>query len=500
MKKLQKENSKLEYKQATKDIPKDCWETVSAFANTQGGTIILGVTEVKKNELFTISGVKDGNKLKIDFLNSSHDTDLISQSVISEKDIQIEEVDGKEIVKISVPKINYTKRPVYLKGNINNTFVRDHESDRKASPEVLRYFLRESDTIVDSEPLLNFDLTDIDIVSLQNYQVVLSQINNDTNLLTNDFNAFLKEIGLLKRNRTDKNKSWNLTKAALLLFGKYNSISEVFPYFFLDFNIKHYSSDTDYLDRIYTSNEPGHPQNIYSFFNQVFQKIKTQINNNFELDGIQRKDSSDYLLTAIREGLVNTLVHADYASESQIKISLFNDYIEFYNPGEMRVSYERYALGGISEARNPSIFSIFLRAKLGEHTGSGGHRIYQTADKLKLRAPEIKSDTNNTQLIIWTIPLLESVLQRIPPEWKTTYIRMSQKFVAPYSDLKDLYKSSYEGHKILNAMVDADILEKRGKNKGTVYLLTQDEPALRQSLNKYIRQFQNDFLSIDHHN
>ncbi|MBU7449186.1 hypothetical protein KGF70_13870, partial [Lactiplantibacillus sp. 7.2.4] len=61
-------------------------------------------------------------------------------------------------------------------------------------------------------------------------------------------------------------------------------------------------------------------------------------------------------------------------------------------------------------------------------------------------------------------------------------------------DVKDLYKSSYEGHKILNEMVDAKLLTKQGRNKGTVYRLAQDAPAIRQSLNKYIRQFQTEFL------
>ncbi len=495
MKKLPIENSHLEYKQASSSVPKDCWETVSAFANTDGGVIILGITETKKNSEFIVSGVKNGNQLKIDFLNLQNDNTFISRPVVSDKDIEIAQLEGKEIVKIHVPKAYYKDRPIYLKGNIKKTFIRDHESDRIANSERLRYFIRESNAVTDSEALPNFDMDDIDIASLQSYQVLLSQINDDSSLLTNNFEQFLNSIGLLKRDRTSSNKSWNLTKAALLLFGKNTSIKEIFPYFFLDFVIKHNSSDTDYLDRIYTSNESGHPQNIYSFFDQTFQKIRSQINNTFELNGIQRKDSGDSLLIAIREGLVNTLVHSDYAFESQIKISLFNDYIEFYNPGEMRISYERFVLGGTSEARNPNIFSVFLRAKLGEHTGSGGHRIYQTADKLKLRTPEIKSNADSTQLIIWTIPLMESVIKTIPNEWKDTYIRLSTKLVASYSDVKDLYKSSYEGHKILNAMVDAKLLTKQGKNKGTVYLLAQDAPAIRQSLNKYIRQFQTEFLN-----
>lgn len=301
-------------------------------------------------------------------------------------------------------------------------------------------------------------------------------------------------LGLMQRDRTTEKTKWQLTKAALLLFGKYNSITEVFPKFFLDLVIKKNSSDTDYLDRIYTSNEAHHPQNIYSFFELAFQKIQSQLNNKFELDGINRKDSGEALLAAVREGLVNTLIHADYSADSQIKIFLFKDYVEFNNPGEMRVSKERYVLGGDSQARNPKIFTIFTRAKLGERTGSGGHRIYQTADRLKLRIPEITSTMADTRLIIWLIPLSETVLENIPAEWQSTYERMTKLLIASYSELQDLYKNSYEGHKIINGMVDASLLEKTGRNKGTKYILSHNEPAIRMSMNKLIQQVQTNFL------
>jgi len=496
MKKLPIEGNRLEYKETAKHgLPRSIWESVSAFANTAGGKIILGVSEVKKNKEFNVIGVADPNKLKIDFLNLQNDKSTISQAVVGSDDVEVETVEGKEIVVIKVPKVSYKKRPIYIKGNIKKTFYRDHEADRQASDELLRYFLRESDTTTDSELLSGFDLDDLDLVSLQNYKVFLSQQSQEDEYLTKNFSEFLKMIGLMQRNRALKDKKWQLTKAALLLFGKYNSIIEVFPKFFLDFIVKRNSSDVDYLDRIYTSNEAHHPQNIYSFFEQTFQKIQSQLDNKFELDGINRKDNGEVLLAAVREGLVNCLIHADYSAESQIKISLFKDFIEFSNPGEMRVTKDRYILGGESEARNPKIFAIFTRAKLGERTGSGGHRIYQTADKLKLRAPEITTTAYTTELSIWLIPLSESVLEGIPSAWQSTYKRMSSLLIASYANLKDLYKNSYEGHKILNEMVEAGLLEKSGKNKGTKYSLAQSDPAIRMSVNKLIRQFQTDFLN-----
>lgn len=492
---LASENKQLEYKEVSVNkLPKSIWETVSAFANTDGGKIILGVKEAKKNAVFVPQGITDVNKLKIDFLNLQRDKDTISSPVISDDDIQKIMIDGKELLEINIPKMSYKAKPVYLKNNIKNTFVREHESDCVASSEQLRYFLREADANVDSELLDNADLDDLNIVDLQNYRALLVEKSGDSDYLEKSYLDLLESIGLYRKDLSSSQKVFKLNKAALLLFGKYNRITTFFPDFFLDFIVKDTSSDVDYLDRIYTANEKGHPQNIFSFYNQVNAKIESRIENKFELDGMSRKDNGEHLLKAIREGLVNTLVHADYAGHVQIKISLYKNYIEFNNPGELRISRKRFISGGVSEPRNPSIFPVFLRAKLGEHTGSGGHRIYDTADKLNLRTPELSTNIMNTQLVIWTIPLVESILETIPIEWRKTYQFVSERLIVSYSEISDLYKSSYEGHKILNEMVEQGLLLKTGKNKGTKYALAEQQPELQMRLNQYIRTLQNQFL------
>lgn len=495
MYKLPIENNHLEYKEAGHNkLPKDIWESVSSFANTDGGIILLGVKEVTKNKEFIPAGLLNPNKLKIDFLNMQNDTNIISKQVVKDEDIKVKKINDITILVIRVPKVSYKNRPIFLKNHIDKTYVRDHEADRLVSEEQLRYFIRESSSNIDSELLNNFNLKDLNIIDLQNYRALMAENTEINDELEYDYDKFLESIGLIQRDPNTTERKSKLNKAALLLFGKFNSIITIFPNFFLDFIIKPNANNVDYEDRIYTSSEKGHPQNIFSFFNQVSSKIESHIKNKFELKGMTRKDSSTNLLTAIREGLVNTLVHADYAAHIQIKISLYNNYIQFDNPGEMRVSSKRFMVGGVSEARNPIIFSAFMRAKLGEHTGSGGPRIYQTADKLKLRLPEIESDVTNTQLKVWTIPRLESVLTKMPEEWQPTYKYMSKHLMASYSALSHMYKSSYEGHKILNEMVKAKLINKTGKNKGTKYLLSRNEPELQMHALEYIRRLEDNLL------
>lgn len=490
---LQPENKHLEYKECTKNrLPKSIWETVSAFANTDGGQIILGVKEIKKKHLNLPVGVTDTDKLKTDFLNVQK-CGKISRMVVEDKDFETKEIDGVTLLIINVRKINYTKRPIYLDDDIRETYIRENESDRRANRDELKIFLRDSDSNSDSELLNNFSISDLNLVDIQNYYLELQENNNDlfSNLSTEDF---LKSMGLIKRDRKQKGAPFKFTVAAVLLFGKFNAITDIFPNFFLDFIQKPSPSSVDYIDRVYTSNEPRHPQNIYSFYKLVSNKVDSDIKNGFILHGNKRVDAGEGFKRIVRESLINALVHADYSSKRPIKISMYADYLEFNNPGEMRISSAEFVQGGTSIARNPKIFDVFIRAKLGEHTGSGGYRIYKTADELNLRTPIINSSLTNTDLTLWKIPLVDSVLRELPEDLQPTYKRISQRLVVSYSDLKDLYPSSYAGHRILDKLLEKGYIEKTGKLKGTKYFISKDSPSARMSINSYIRDIQENIL------
>lgn len=487
------ENRHIEYKECSKnELPKSIWETISSFANTDGGIIFLGVKECKKTHENIPVGVKDADKLKTDFLNLQGNVNKISKKVVSEENIEVFCVKNKQVVAINVPKINFSDRPVYLNGNIQNAYVRENDSDRKVNKEELRFFLREADTILDSELLDNYGLDDLNLIDVTNYQVALQEVSGDL------YNAespekFLISMGLLEKDRSKYNGDYKLTKAALLLFGKYNSIVSVFPNFMLDFITKDNKTTVDYSDRVLTSNEPGYPNNIYSFFNVVWQKLSAIIKNGFHLKENKRIDMGEAFKRVIREALVNTLIHADYSSNRPVKVVAYNDYIEFDNPGDLRISSEKFIEGGLSLPRNPKIFSIFIKAKLGERTGSGGPRIYKTTKDLQLRTPEIRSNLDHTILTIWNVPLTEQVLKELPEKWRSTYKYMSEHLIASYGELKNLYKNSYEGHKILNEMVTDGYLEKTGTRKGTRYTISRDSPAAKVSMNSYMREIQRIF-------
>ena len=106
---LKGERLKLEAKRAGTDIPKSIWETYSAFANTVGGTILLGVYEDTKekdaSKRFEIQGVADARKIISDFWNVIN-SNKVSANILVDDNVEAVEVDGKEIVCIHVPQAN----------------------------------------------------------------------------------------------------------------------------------------------------------------------------------------------------------------------------------------------------------------------------------------------------------------------------------------------------------------------------------------------------------
>lgn len=489
---LPNENLHFEYKEVSQDtIPKSAWKTVSSFANTDGGFLFFGIKERKQN--LTIVGINNPFKIKQDFITTQRNRKKISKACVKESDIREINHNGKTVLVIYVPKVSVDERPVFLNNDINQSYIREGEADIKVSKDELRFFIREADTTLDAELLNNYSLDDLNLKDLKLYRNLIDSRESDNYSDLTD-QEFLQHIGLIDKDRSIQNGEYKLKKAALLLFGKFNAIRSVFPSFFIDLIIKPYHSSVDYSDRIYTSNDFGYPQNIFSFFNKAWEKIDAVTPNSFQLKDATRVDMGDKLKRVLREALVNTLVHADYSAKTQIKISIFKDYFEFENPGDMRISVKDFELGGHSNPRNPNIMMAFVKARLGERTGSGGYRIYKTANDLKLTPPEIITDIHETKLIIYNAPFIDTILSQLPEEWRPMYKRINEKLIVKYADVKDLGKTRYQVNKILDGLVKKGLVEKSGKGKGTTYSMPQNSPAVRMGLNSYLDFIQNEIL------
>ena len=142
-----RENNRIEAKQALGGLPESIWETYSAFANTQGGIILLGVEELEDKSLHALD-LLDPQWLIDDLWAGLNDPKTVNVNILAPGDIEIHLVEGKQIVAVNVPPARWDQRPVFIGGDpLRGTYHRSGEGDYRCTPEVVRAMLRETGKI-----------------------------------------------------------------------------------------------------------------------------------------------------------------------------------------------------------------------------------------------------------------------------------------------------------------------------------------------------------------
>lgn len=137
-----RENNRIEAKLARGGLPESIWETYSAFANTLGGYILLGVAE-NSDKTLRVCDLQEPEGLVEDFWRVYHEPKKVSVKLLVPEDVWVQEVGGDRIVVIRVPRAKNADRPVYIDGNrASGTYRRSGEGDRKCSEEEIGEMLR----------------------------------------------------------------------------------------------------------------------------------------------------------------------------------------------------------------------------------------------------------------------------------------------------------------------------------------------------------------------
>jgi len=136
-----RENNRLEAKKAQGGLPHSIWETYSAFANTCGGLILLGVIE-NEDKSFSSVPLDDPDQLAADFWNSLTRPGAVSVNVLQPEDVRVLESGGNRIVVIEVPRAEGGQMPVYIgEDPYSGSYWRNGEGDYRIPPEQVRQLL-----------------------------------------------------------------------------------------------------------------------------------------------------------------------------------------------------------------------------------------------------------------------------------------------------------------------------------------------------------------------
>ena len=227
-----RENNRIEAKKALGGLPQSIWETYSAFANTLGGIILLGVEEWPDKSLHTVD-LPEPEKLVKEFWDLVNNPNKASINILSSKDVVIHEVDGDHIISISVPRAERSCRPVYVDGNPLNTYRRNGEGDYRCTKEEYQAMVR--DAAVRTQDMLvleEMDLSVFDDESVRSYRqrMKLSRPGHVWETLEDE--DFLLKIGAVGIGKDGKKHP---TSAGLLMFGHEYDIVREFPQYFLDY-------------------------------------------------------------------------------------------------------------------------------------------------------------------------------------------------------------------------------------------------------------------------
>ena len=356
------------------ELPKKTfWETYSAFANTNGGIILLGVKE-EKNHSFSIVGIGDTQKILDELWAAVNNPQTISCNLLSEEMVSVIAIDDKEIIKVEVPRASRHVKPVYRAANpLTGTYQRLHSSDVRCSNETVKQMLAEQvEDTRDDKLLENFNITDLDPDTLKRYRIMYSNREPESTRVEYSDIEFLRSIGAWKKDRQTGKEG--LTIAGLLMFGKLMPIQEIYPNYLLDYQERDESSNVRWVDRV--SLDGTWSGNIFDFYLKVVKKLIADLKVPFKLIGDKRENNT-HIHDAIREAFVNSLVHADYTGKASILAVKNNNSFSFRNPGLMRISVAQAISGYEHDCRNQKIHQMFHFLGLGERAGSGIPNIFK---------------------------------------------------------------------------------------------------------------------------
>lgn len=444
---LNREDEHFEAKSAQKGIPESLWESYSAFANTEGGTIVLGLDENDDGSL-TISGVKNASQIESELWNSLNNPQKVNKNVLRSKDIRVERVGGRDLIVMDVPAAKLYERPIFFK-NIGHTFKRNGSGDYRCTSDEIGSMFRDSSTdSFDMTPVRFAVMEDLDQDSISEYTNLMKLYYPGSPWLRYPQDDFLRTIGAA---RMMEGKLLP-TLAGILMFGRFDVIRLELPNYSFDY-FEYERGDDEWTFRR-SSGSPMWSGNLFDFYTTVINRLSLQIKKDFKVpDGIARDEDTE-LNRATREAVTNAVVNADYGGRRGVKVQLHPDRLIVENPGLFRIPVKIAEEGGVSDPRNKALMQMFTYISRAERAGTGVRRMIEACRNMGLEEPTFEQtmDPETTVVTMRFDPGLPTatetgvlILDLIEENPKMTAKAMSDRLDIPFSRVVkeiDLLKSS----------------------------------------------------------
>lgn len=442
-----KESTTLEFKS---EIPnkQQILKTIIAFCNGNGGRVVLGVAD-------------DGEVIGINENEAENLLDDLTQSIFRScappimPAVYMQRLGDKVVIIIEVSA--GMNKPYFrsAKGLNEGTYIRVGSNTIKASPDLIQELQwRSRGHSVDEMPVYNASLQDLDIQAFADF---LKQRKHD--FQETDLHMLLEQYKLVIR---EHNQLYP-TKAGILLFGHepQTFLSEAF------IMCSHFKGVSG-RDAIASKDCMG---NLFQQLKETMAFVTSQLNKKFELKSLKREDILEIPEQAIREAVINAIVHRHYQVNGAIKICIYEDRLEIFSPGSFPGPLQVDQLeAGLTYIRNIIIGRIFREAGYIEKLGSGFLTIFNTYRERNMLPPTVIPGPDFVKVILprQAAPKSKSVSKLTQTDHVLRMFHIMSTVTA--SDVaKELDVSRQTAVRVLSKLVEQQRIERIGKGPSTRY-------------------------------
>ncbi|MEA3310026.1 MAG: ATP-binding protein, partial [Chloroflexota bacterium] len=476
------EGAEIEVKAAHRGLPSRLYETLSAFANSTGGRIvILGLDE---SQGFAVVGVDDPQQRLAELVDMA--SRMIPPLRLTPVVVQVE---GKSLIAFEVPECNYRQKPCHYEpaGLNSGSYIRVGNSNRRMTDyEIFTYVSSRGQPTYDREPVRSTTLADLDQERVADY---LAQVKREQPRLWErlrlDKQPFPDQLCALDL-AVRTNGSFHPTLAGLLTFGVWPQKS--FPSLLITFVQ-------------YPGAEPGAkgPRGERFLDNRKFegrldemvddavQRAVANMRHGMLIEGTFHRTILEYPEEAVREAIANAVAHRDYsplAQGGQVRIEMYADRLVIITPGGLHGPVNEDNLEEELATRNQLLMRLLEETGVVENRGSGIPMMISAMREAHLEPPQFRDTRasfrvvfkNHTLLDVETVAWLNQFAgypltdaQRMALAYLRANARMTN------SDYRRLNNTStVEATRELRDLVDLRLIEMHGTRRWAYYTLVKN--------------------------
>lgn len=439
------ESALLEFK---REVPKNdqIIKTIIGFCNQKGGRLILGVNDDR-----TIAGLSEEqiNKLLESLDHSIYEScyppiiPLVSTQVFGDKTVLIIAVSS------GMNKPYFRKSEGIEKG----TYIRVGRSTVHATPSMMEELKWQSHRIdFEKLPVYNASLEALDNQKIKTF---LSNRKNQTSAqVTQDV---LLSYSLI----VEEHSEFFPTYAGLLNFGKspQSFLSEAMII------VSHFRG-IEGRDAIASIDCEG---TLLTQFQQAHHFVLSRLSKSFTITGMVRNEKLEIPEIAFREALLNILIHRNYHIQAPSKISIYDDRLELFSPGNFSGPIEQdQLLKGLTYLRNPASCKIFRELGLVEKMGTGFINIFKSYEDWGLEKPQIIEGANFIKCILPRKPS-QSLQAKNPTEESILSLFYSQNEITTQDVINKFSISRATAQRWLNSLIENQLIERIGRTRNVRY-------------------------------